>query len=202
MADENNEKEVIENLVSEVEALPKAIVRRVVKEKLSQISADYDISVLRDSLQAFSESARTFIHYLSATANDICKESNRQILNAEDVFKALEEIEFVEFIEPLRDSLEEFRQRNARRKSAKSTPSKNAGKKSTPSKDAGKKSTPSKDAGKKSTPSKDAGKKPAASSKAKHTNIKAKRKEPPSTPSESRKKQRVVESDGDKGGSE
>lgn len=40
------------------------------------------------------------------SANDICKESNRQILNAEDVFKALEEIEFVEFIEPLRDFLE------------------------------------------------------------------------------------------------
>lgn len=67
MADEKNEKEVTENLVSEVEALPKAIVRRVVKEKLSQISADYEISVLRDSLLAFSESARMFIHYLSAT---------------------------------------------------------------------------------------------------------------------------------------
>lgn len=43
---------------------------------------------------------------LNCSANDICKESKRQTINAEDVFKALEEIEFPEFIEPLRASLE------------------------------------------------------------------------------------------------
>lgn len=40
------------------------------------------------------------------SASDMCKESNRQMINAEDVFNALEEIEFPEFIEPLRASLE------------------------------------------------------------------------------------------------
>lgn len=54
-------------VVAEREELPKTIVRRLVKEKLSQLSKDSDISVLRDALQAFSESARIFIHYLSAT---------------------------------------------------------------------------------------------------------------------------------------
>lgn len=49
------------------EELPKTIVRRVVKEKLSQCSRDQDISVNKDSLLAFCESARIFIHYLSAT---------------------------------------------------------------------------------------------------------------------------------------
>lgn len=39
-------------------------------------------------------------------ASDVCKESKRQIINAEDVFKALEEIEFAEFVAPLRTSLE------------------------------------------------------------------------------------------------
>lgn len=39
-------------------------------------------------------------------ANDICKESKRQIINAEDVFKALEETEFTEFVSPLKASLE------------------------------------------------------------------------------------------------
>lgn len=39
-------------------------------------------------------------------ANDICRESKRQIINAEDVFKALEETEFAEFVGPLKDSLE------------------------------------------------------------------------------------------------
>ncbi|PWA49032.1 NF-Y protein [Artemisia annua] len=100
---------VTEKVIGEAEELPKAVVRRVVKEKLSQLSQDgADIQVLKDSLSAFSESSRIFIHYLSATANDICKESKRQTINAEDVFKALEEIEFPEFIASLRTSLEAF----------------------------------------------------------------------------------------------
>lgn len=40
------------------------------------------------------------------SANDICKESNRQTLSAEDVFKALDDIEFSEFVAPLRASLQ------------------------------------------------------------------------------------------------
>ncbi|KAL2507437.1 DNA polymerase epsilon subunit 3-like [Forsythia ovata] len=137
MSEKEKEKEnvVTEKVVSEADELPKTIVRRVVKDKLSQLSMDSEVSVLRDSLQGFCESARIFIHFLSATANDVCKESNRQIINAEDVFKALEEIEFAEFVPPLRTSLEEFRQKNAKRKSeslkAKETSKK--GKKKEPS---------------------------------------------------------------------
>ncbi|XP_020599366.1 DNA polymerase epsilon subunit 3 isoform X2 [Phalaenopsis equestris] len=100
-----------------VEELPKTIVRRLVKDKLSQLSSsssekaksdevgDEEMMLHKDTLLAFSESARIFIHYLSATANDICKESKRQTINAEDVFKALVDMEFPEFIQPLRDSL-------------------------------------------------------------------------------------------------
>lgn len=71
-----------------------------------------------NTMAAFAESARIFIHYLSATANDVCKDGKRQTINAEDVFKALDEIEFPEFVEPLRTALEEFRSRNAARKPA------------------------------------------------------------------------------------
>ncbi|CAK9171329.1 unnamed protein product [Ilex paraguariensis] len=109
-----------QKVVAETEELPKTIVRRLVKDKLSQLSKEGDVSVLREALQAFSESSRIFIHYLSATANDICKESKRQTINAEDVFKALEEIEFSEFVGPLRSSLEEFRRKNAGRRSGSS----------------------------------------------------------------------------------
>ncbi|OVA06023.1 Transcription factor CBF/NF-Y/archaeal histone [Macleaya cordata] len=101
---------------AEVEELPRAIVRRVVKEKLSESSSDGEIYVHKEALLAFSESARIFIHYLSATANDICKESKRQTLNAGDIFKALEEIEFPEFIGPLKASLDDFKRKNAGKK--------------------------------------------------------------------------------------
>ncbi|XP_010906971.1 DNA polymerase II subunit B4 isoform X2 [Elaeis guineensis] len=96
-----------------VEELPRAIVQRVVKDKLAELSSggrrrggQEEVNVHKDALLAFAESARIFIHYLSATANDICKESKRQTINAEDVLKALEEIEFPEFIGPLRIYLE------------------------------------------------------------------------------------------------
>ncbi|KAK4369470.1 hypothetical protein RND71_013262 [Anisodus tanguticus] len=104
--DKEKEKVVGAAVQMEQEGLPRTIVRRLVKDKLSQLSTDTDISLLCDSLVSFSESARIFVHYLSSTANDICKESKRQTINAEDVFKALEEIEFPELIEPLKASLE------------------------------------------------------------------------------------------------
>ncbi|XP_047052113.1 uncharacterized protein LOC124657638 [Lolium rigidum] len=92
---------------AEVEELPKTIVRRLVKDKLAQIAgagADgeggAEVIVNKDAMAAFSESARIFIHYLSATANDMCKDAKRQTINAEDVFKALDEIDFPEFVEP------------------------------------------------------------------------------------------------------
>ncbi|KAJ9177925.1 hypothetical protein P3X46_009853 [Hevea brasiliensis] len=120
------ESEKVEKVVPEVEELPKAIVRRVVKDKLSHCSTDGDLNVHKDALLAFSESARIFIHYLSATANDICKESKRQTINANDVLKALEEIEFPEFVGPLKASLDEFKQKNVGKKAGASETGKKA----------------------------------------------------------------------------
>ncbi|XP_071735515.1 DNA polymerase II subunit B4 [Rutidosis leptorrhynchoides] len=109
---------VTEKVIADAEELPKAVVKRLVKQKLSQLSQDDgDMLVPKDSLMAFAESSRIFIHYLSATANDICKESKRHTINAEDVFKALEEIEFPEFVASLKTSLEEFKRKNSKRKS-------------------------------------------------------------------------------------
>lgn len=59
----------------EAEDLPRANIRRVVKGKLSQLMKDNppssssakDIAIHREALLACSESARIFIHYLSAT---------------------------------------------------------------------------------------------------------------------------------------
>ncbi|PAN10991.1 hypothetical protein PAHAL_2G132000 [Panicum hallii] len=105
---------------AEVEELPKAIVRRLVKDKLAHVAGGgegAEVIVNKDAMAAFAESARIFIHYLSATANDMCMESKRQTINADDVLKALDEMEFSEFLEPLRTSLQEFRNKNADRKS-------------------------------------------------------------------------------------
>ncbi|KAF3514299.1 hypothetical protein F2Q69_00002449 [Brassica cretica] len=99
-----------------VDELPLAIVRRVVKNKLSECSPEYDVSIHKEAILAFSEGARIFIPYLSATANDNCKDSRRQTMKAEDVFKAIEDMGFEDFSEPLKASLEDFKKKNAGKK--------------------------------------------------------------------------------------
>lgn len=57
------------------EGLPQANVKRVVKEKLAELAYEHfdddrkekDVLVNKDALLAFSESAKIFIHFLSAT---------------------------------------------------------------------------------------------------------------------------------------
>lgn len=98
----------------ESEDLPQANVKRVVKSKLQELALGHygeerDVAVNKDALLAFSESAKIFIHFLSATANDICRESKRQTINADDVLKAVEELDFPEFSEPLMRCLAAFR---------------------------------------------------------------------------------------------
>lgn len=57
---------------SESEDLPQANVKRVVKVKLAELAQAHfgeekDVPVNKDALLAFSESAKIFIHFLSAT---------------------------------------------------------------------------------------------------------------------------------------
>lgn len=61
---------------------------------------------LQDALLACAEAGRLFIHYLTATANDACKDAKRQTISADDVLTALEDLDFGELVEPLRSALE------------------------------------------------------------------------------------------------
>ncbi len=92
--------------------LPKALVKRIVKAKLVTLQPQADIDEKRevqlnkDALLAFAESSKIFIAYVTATANDICKQAKRQIISGEDVATAVEELEFGSFVGPIRQSLE------------------------------------------------------------------------------------------------
>lgn len=92
--------------------LPKTLIKRIVKRHLSQIDkgdTKRDTQINKDALLAFSESAKVFINYVTATANDICKESKRQTISVDDIFRALEDTDFVDLIAPLKQSLEVFK---------------------------------------------------------------------------------------------
>eukprot|EP00897_Mesotaenium_endlicherianum_P008618 jgi/Mesen1/7785/ME000408S06897 len=111
---------------ADAEDLPRTNVRRIVRAKLAELQKSKTASaftVNKDALIAFSEAAKIFIHYLSAAANEICHESKRQTISADDVLKATEDLDFPEFLEPLKVLLEGFREESkvkkteARRKS-------------------------------------------------------------------------------------
>jgi DNA polymerase epsilon subunit 3 len=100
----------------EAETLPLAHVKRVVRSKLAEVAgeggagggadkAKKEVTVQKEALAALAEAGRMFIHYLTGTANELCQESKRLTINADDVLRALDEIEFSEFAEPLRETL-------------------------------------------------------------------------------------------------
>lgn len=102
---------------SDGDDLPRAHIKRIVKKKLTELMNEGfagdgkggkgpDGNVQKEALQAFSECAKIFIHYLTATANDICRDGKRQTISVDDVFKAIDELEFGEFSEPLRQAFE------------------------------------------------------------------------------------------------
>eukprot|EP00240_Pyramimonas_obovata_P011055 CAMPEP_0118935992 /NCGR_PEP_ID=MMETSP1169-20130426/15943_1 /TAXON_ID=36882 /ORGANISM="Pyramimonas obovata, Strain CCMP722" /LENGTH=141 /DNA_ID=CAMNT_0006879077 /DNA_START=50 /DNA_END=472 /DNA_ORIENTATION=- len=112
--------------MADTEDLPRAHVKRIVKNKLAELQGatgdgdaqKRDIQVQKEALQALSESAKIFIHYLTATANDLCHEAKRSTISADDVMRAVEDTEFNEFLEPLKLSLEGYKKEHAE-KSAK-----------------------------------------------------------------------------------
>lgn len=92
--------------------LPKALLKRLIKAKLQETDKVHggdgtrDFQINKDALLAFAEAGKLFIHYLTATANDICKDAKRQTISADDILAALTDLEFHEFIEPLKQSLD------------------------------------------------------------------------------------------------
>lgn len=92
--------------------LPKNHVKRIVKSKLAELLGEEasdtrkQLALNKDALLAFSESARVFVWYVTSTANDICRQSKRQTVGAEDVLRALDDLEFGEFVPQLKDALE------------------------------------------------------------------------------------------------
>lgn len=97
-------------------SFPKSLLKRLVKEQMdreackSKDGATVDVQVNKDSLVAFDVAAKLFIHYLTCAANDLCIEAKRQTLGVEDVFQGLEDTEFGEFVEPLREQFAAFKE--------------------------------------------------------------------------------------------
>lgn len=96
--------------------LPTAVVTRLIKDALPD-----GINIAKEARIAISKAASVFIIYLSSAAINEAKKSNHKTMTPQNIFDALEEIEFESFIEPLKVSLEVHRQSVKDKKSSKAS---------------------------------------------------------------------------------
>lgn len=85
--------------------LPKGAVKRILKAKLDALG-EGNIQLQKDATLALAESAKVLISFLTVTANDICKEKKRQTISADDVFAALDDLDFADLVAPLQVALD------------------------------------------------------------------------------------------------
>ena len=76
---------------------PLTSVNRIVRASLPD-----NVQFGKEVKLAFQRSAGIFIMYLTACANEFSKENKRQTILPEDIFKALEELDFDDFVDPLK----------------------------------------------------------------------------------------------------
>ena len=72
---------------------PLTSVNRIVRASLPD-----NVQFGKEVKLAFQRSAGIFIMYLTACANEFSKENKRQTILPEDIFKALEELDFDDFV--------------------------------------------------------------------------------------------------------
>ncbi|KAG7211489.1 hypothetical protein KM043_010761 [Ampulex compressa] len=95
--------------------LPNAVVTRIIKEALPD-----GVTIGKDARTAIAKASSIFILYLTSSANIIAKKGNRKTISGPDVIQAMTDIEFEQFIDPLQDSLENFRKAQKEKKDATS----------------------------------------------------------------------------------
>ncbi|KAF6038109.1 POLE3 [Bugula neritina] len=99
--------------------LPNAVVTRIMKEALPT-----GINIGKDARTAISKAASVFVLYATSCANNNALKGKRKTITANDVYSALSEMEFEEFIDPIKGELEVHKQAQASKKSKKAAKSK------------------------------------------------------------------------------
>jgi len=84
--------------------LPASVITRMIKEVLPE-----GVNISKEARAAISKSASVFVLYATSCANNNALQNKRKTLTANDVFDALREMEFEQFVEPLQESLEVFK---------------------------------------------------------------------------------------------
>lgn len=91
---------IMSDLNPEDLSLPKATVQKIVSEILPP-----DLVFSRESRDALIECCVMFIIILSTTSNDVAEKESKKTIACEHVIKALEELDFPDYIEPIQQTI-------------------------------------------------------------------------------------------------
>lgn len=80
--------------------LPHSVVQKIIKDALPD-----NVNIGKDVKNAMAKAAAMFILYITSHGIQFAQKVNRKTVIAQDIFDALEETEFGELIEPLKEAL-------------------------------------------------------------------------------------------------
>ncbi|KAI8433585.1 hypothetical protein MSG28_015606 [Choristoneura fumiferana] len=92
--------------------LPLTVVTRIVKEALPE-----GVSISKEARTGLAKAASVFVLYVTSAATNIVEKKKKKALTGQIVLDAMKDIEFDRFIEPLTQSLEQYKQLMSARKS-------------------------------------------------------------------------------------
>ncbi|BFZ20639.1 hypothetical protein BsWGS_23678 [Bradybaena similaris] len=94
--------------------LPNAVVARIIKEAIPE-----GVNVSKEAKLAISKAASVFVLYATSCSNNFALKNKRKTITAQDILSAMEDMEFEQFIEPLQQCQEAFRNEKLEKKKDK-----------------------------------------------------------------------------------
>ncbi|KAK3579929.1 hypothetical protein CHS0354_014040 [Potamilus streckersoni] len=84
--------------------LPTAVITRIIKDAIPD-----GVNVSKEARLAISKAASVFVLYATSCSNNFAMKGKRKTIAAQDVITAMEDMEFDQFVEPLKNCLEAYR---------------------------------------------------------------------------------------------
>lgn len=80
--------------------LPHSVIQKIIKDALPE-----NINLGKDVKNAMARAAAMFILYITSHSTQIAQKVNRKTITPQDIYDALEETEFGQLVEPLKEAL-------------------------------------------------------------------------------------------------
>ncbi|XP_053380697.1 DNA polymerase epsilon subunit 3-like [Mercenaria mercenaria] len=94
--------------------LPNAVITRIIKDAIPD-----GVNVSKEARLAISKAASVFVLYATSCSNNFALKAKRKTITAKDVLDALEDMEFDQFVDPLKECLEAFKKNQQGKKDQK-----------------------------------------------------------------------------------